>query len=445
MLWLQKRETADSEENLLDVVVHRRIADTIPLVVTTQIEIQAAGKNREVLLGKALLDDFVPMAVTSQLPARLEPDGRLRVQIRPGHWVITIEARNADPLAQLKLGQSEGPWASEEIWAFAAEPALRRVEVGGVVAVDPQQTLLPDAWKRLPAYRVRPGDVMQLGETHRGEIDRGPDQLQIDRTWWLDFDGKGFSVRDQLSGEVFDTRRLEVRAPAQLGFASAMGTPQFITALTESGQPGVELRSTTLSLGTDMRVPGGGLEMGLSAVDWDQDFARVKGRLHLPPGWRLLHATGMDEVDDTWLQRWTLLDIFLALVIAIAIARLYGWAWGTLAVVTLALVLPEWMAPRTVWIFVLIGEALHRALPEGRLRMVVQVYRMITLVTLTGIVLAFTVQQVRGGLYPALSVRSDDDAFGMGLLDRSVRFDARSEPAEAARTSIRTSRDRPPA
>ena len=440
VLWLQKREAADSEENLLDVVVHRRIADTIPLVVTTQIEIHASGKNREVLLGKALLADFVPMSVKAELPARLEPDGRLRVQIRPGRWVITIEARNSDPAPELKLAPSDGPWASEEIWAFAAEPTLRRVEISGVTAVDPQQTLLPEDWKRLPAYRVRPGDAMQLAETHRGEIDRGPDQLEIDRTWWLDFDGRGFSVRDQLHGEVFNTRRLEVRAPAQLGFAAAQGSPQFITALTESGQPGVELRSTQLDLATDMRVPAGGLQVGLSAVDWDQDFASVRGRLHLPPGWRLLHATGMDEVDDTWLQRWTLLDIFLALVIAIAIARLYGWAWGTLAVVTLALALPEWMAPRTVWIFVLIGEALHRALPDGRLRATVQVYRVITLVTLTGIVVAFTIQQVRGGLYPALAVRSDNDDFG---LLNTKRGDPSDESTQAAPADLYRQADIP--
>src|SRR6185503_11501957 len=96
----------------------------------------------------------------------------------------------------------------EEIWAFAAEPALRRVEIAGVTAVDPQQTLLPDEWKRLPAYRVRPGETMTLGETHRGEVDRGPDQLALTRSWWLDFDGRGFTVRDTLSGDAFGTRRL---------------------------------------------------------------------------------------------------------------------------------------------------------------------------------------------------------------------------------------------
>ncbi len=427
VLWLQKREAEGGEENLLDVTVHRKIADSIPLVVTTQVEIQASGKNREVLLGKALLDGFVPMAVRSDLPARIEADGRLRVQIRPGRWTISIDARGPGSLPELKLNASEGPWAPEEIWTFAAAPELRRVEIAGVTAVDPQQTLLPEEWKRLPAYRVRPGETMTLGEMHRGEVDRGPDQLALTRSWWLDFDGRGFTVRDRLSGDAFGTRRLEVRTPAQLGFASASGSPQFITALTEGGQPGVELRSTKLALSADMRVPAGGLEMALSAVDWDQDFASVRGQLNLPPGWRLLHTMGVDEVDDTWLQRWTLLDIFLVLVISIAIARLYGWAWGTLALVTLTLSFPEWMAPRTVWIFVLVGEALARALPEGRLRQLARVYRLAALVTLTGIVIAFTVQQVRGGLYPALAVRSDDDGFGLSLGKRSAPTAAMAE------------------
>jgi len=414
VLWLQKRAEEGAEENLLDVVVHRRIADTIPLTITTQVEVQAAGKNREVLLGKALLANFVPMAVRSELPARLEADGRLRLQVRPGRWVIEIDARHPGPVPQLKLEASEGPWASEEIWAFAAEPALRRVELSGVTSVDPQQTLLPEDWKPLPAYRVRPGEVMVLAETHRGQIERGPDQLMLERTWWLDFDGRGFSVRDFVRGEIYNTRRLEVHAPAQLGYAAAQGNPQFITALTPEGQPGVELRNSRLELRTDMRVPAGGLKMTLSAVDWDQDFAQVSGRLELPPGWRLLHVAGVDDVDDTWLQRWTLLDIFLVLVIAVAIGRLFGWAWGTLAVVTLALVFPEWMAPRSAWIFVLVGEALLRVLPAGRARGLVKMYRLGALLVLAGVVISFTVQQIRGGLYPALEVRNDDDNFGIG-------------------------------
>lgn len=408
-LWLQKRIEAASEQNLLDVVVHRKLTDAIPLQATTEISLHVAGKNREELLGRALLPDFVPMQVTSELPARLEPDGRLRVQVRPGAWTIRVEGRHPGDLQQIVLPANEGPWAGEEVWVFEPAPELRRVELGGLAPIDPQQTQLPDAWRAFPAFRARPGEALLLTVTQRGEADRGPDQLELTRQWWLDFDGRGFTVRDRIEGKVQGTRRLEVQGQATLGAVQVDGQPQFITAREDPSRAGVELRNPSVWLQADLRVPAGGLRTTLSAVDWDHDFARVSGALHLPPGWKVLHATGIDQVDDTWLARWTLLDLFMVLVIAIAIARLYGWAWGVLGLVTLALVFPEWMAPRTVWIFVLVGEALWRALPDGGVRQVVRAYRLGALVTLAGVCAVFSIQQIRQGLYPALEERGRDD------------------------------------
>lgn len=407
-LWLQKRVEAASEQNLLDVVVHRKITDSIPLLVTTEISLHVAGKNREELLGRALLPDLVPMQVVSDLPARLEPDGRLRVQVRPGAWTIRVFARHPGDLQQIVLPANEGPWSAEEVWAFEPAPALRRVELGGLTAVDPQQTQLPNEWRAFAAFRARPGEALLLTVTQRGEADRGPDQLSLSRSWWLDFDGGGFTVQDRIGGQVQGTRRLEVQGRAVLGAVQVAGQPQFITAREDPTRAGVELRNPNVSLQADLRVPGGGLQTTLSAVDWDHDFAHVSGVLNLPPGWRVLHATGIDQVDNTWLARWTLLDLFMVLVIAIAIARLYGWAWGVLAIVTLGLVFPEWMAPRMVWIFVLVGEALWRVLPDGWLRQVVRAYRLTSLVTLAAICVAFSAQQLRQGLYPALEARGRD-------------------------------------
>lgn len=425
-LWLQKRVEAAGEQNLLDVVVHRKISDEIPLRVTTEISLHAAGKSREELLGKALLPDFVPMQVISDLPARLEPDGRLRVQVRPGAWTIRVEARHPGEVKQLALPTNEGPWAAEEVWVFAPSPELRRVELSGPTAVDPQQTQLPADWRAYPAFRVQPGEALALTATQRGEADRGPDQLALQRSWWLDFDGRGLTVRDQISGAAQATRRLEVQPPASLGAVEMGGQPQFITALADPARAGVELRDPQVRLAADLRVPAHGMQTTISAVDWDHDFASVSGVLHLPPGWRVLHASGVDQVDDTWLQRWTLLDLFLVLVIAIAIARLHGWAWGTLALVTLALVFPEWMAPRTVWIFVLVGDGLLRALPDGWLRGAVRAYRLVALVSLAAISAAFATQQIRQGLYPALETRVDDDGL---TLSRAAMVTADMAPA----------------
>ncbi|MGH7965553.1 MAG: hypothetical protein ACRERD_27700, partial [Candidatus Binatia bacterium] len=94
-LWLQQRAAEqDGEEDRLELKVYRRIVDEIPLMVTTHIDLQISGKQREVLLGQVMTADYLPMSLESPLPARLEPDGRLRVQVRPGRWSIALTVRH---------------------------------------------------------------------------------------------------------------------------------------------------------------------------------------------------------------------------------------------------------------------------------------------------------------------------------------------------------------
>jgi len=54
------------------------------------------------------------------------------------------------------------------------------------------------------------------------------------------------------------------------------------------------------------------------------DFQVLRTWLHLPPGWDLLVVSGVDNLPDTWLYRWILLDLFLVFVIALAAARFWG-------------------------------------------------------------------------------------------------------------------------
>lgn len=410
-VWLQKTLTA-AEGERLEFVVHRKIVDEVPLLLTTRITLNVAGRNREVLLGKMLPPGFVPMAIDSQLPARVEPDTRLRLQARPGTWTIEVVARSEGPVSTLERPNPDGPWREgEEVWVFEARNNLRLVDVQGVSAIDPQQTSLPDEWKKLPAYPLALGRKLSLVERRRGDAEPPPDHLTLQRTMWLDFDGKAFTVSDALGGALHRASRLEMLPPTTLGRVAIDGKDQFITHLDDS-KMGVEVRQGNLNVSADSRLVADPSDV--PAVGWNHDFHSVSATLNLPPGFRLFHASGVDEVPGTWVKHWTLLELFLALVLAIGAWRLFGVKWGALALVTFALLFPEHDAPKYVLIPVLAAEALVRGLDHalkkqelpGRgllfARKGAGFARAAMATVLALIAIPFLVSHVRSGLYPSL-------------------------------------------
>src|SRR5437879_3837167 len=403
-LWLQRRALPSTEESRLDVAIHRRVIDDIPLQLVTRVELKVAGPGREMLLGRALPAGFVPLSLATPLPSRLEPDGHLRVQVRPGTWVLELAARHEGPVSALALSAAEGPWGAEEVWVFDARPDLRLASVEGVPAIDPQQTELPEEWRELPPYRMAPGSTMRLVEKRRGDSDPAPDRLTLYRTWWLDFDGGGFTAKDQISGTTSRSWRLEMAEPTVLGRAAVGGREQFLTRLGDRSSVGVELREGRLQLEADSRVEGA--VSRVPAVGWDHDFQGVNAQLNLPPGWQLYFASGVDDVSSSWVTNWTLLDLFVVLIVAMAVGRLWSWRWGLVALVTLALTYPESTAPRWLWLAVLAGDALVRALPEGRPLGYAKLFRLGAIVALVIIALGFAADQLRVGLHPQLATPS---------------------------------------
>lgn len=398
-LWLRMRTTTEDGEARLDLVVTRLLQDDVPARLLTRLELNVSGKSRETLLAQVLPDGFVPLALDGELPARIEPDGRLRLQLRPGAWTMTVTGRHVGRPTTITLPAANGLWVSEEVWAFEAVPALRAVTIDGVESVDPTQTTLPEEWRRYPAYRMKRGDAMTLAETRRGDAG-AQDELTLRRTWWLDFDGGGYSVQDHVTGSPSTAWRLEMAAPLALGRVAVNGRDLPITRLTPDGPRGVELRDRTLDLQADARLDGAARQVPI--VGWSSDFTNVSGQLNLPPGWRLFHARGVDVADPSWIAQWSLLDLFLVLVTAMAVMHLYGRAWGALALVVLVLTYPEPVAPRGAWLALLAAEALRRALPEGRVLAFVRIVRIACLVVLVGIVASFALREARLALHPSV-------------------------------------------
>lgn len=403
-LWIKPGENGagaqPAAENSLDVQVFRRIIDDVPLQVVTRIELDVSGVQREMKLSSPLLPGFIPLQLQSELAARLDADGQLLLQLRPGHWQVDVTARHPQELLQLPLQKNPAPWPDAETWSFDARPYQRVVEIHNLPAIDPQQSNLPEEWRNLPAYRINAGETLQFTLIRRGDSDPEPNQLNLERTFWLDFDGGGYTVNDRIDGTMTQSRRLNALPEVQLGQVMLDGGGQLITHLPGSNERGVEVRKGTVHLSADSRIePRSG---SLSAGGWQQSFQNVRAKLNLPPGWRLLGASGVDNVPDSWISRWTLLDLFVVLIAALAIARLWNLPSGLFALAALGLMWHEPGAPRYVWLHILAAAALLQVLPAGKFATAVKWYRNLAGLVLLLIAVPFMVMQIRIGLYPQL-------------------------------------------
>ncbi len=411
-LWLKRSERGQSQGEQISLSVHRRIDDGVPVMVTTRLRLRAGGRAREVELGRVVLQGTVPMALKTELPARLERDGNLFVQVQAGTYTVEILARSEASPDQLVAPKRPAPWPRNEIWVWSADESVRQATISGPTNIDPKRTDLDAQWHSLPAYLLKPGEAMRIATVRRGQPDPPPNHLQIERQLWLDLDGRGYTARDTLTGTLHKGYRLDL-LQGDLGHVASGETDQLITRSPASGKPGVELREANLRVVAEWRNEKALDE--LPAVGWSEDVQKLEATLHLPPGWSLLSASGVDEV-QTWISRWDLFGFFFVLLMSLALARLVGRGWGALGLFTLAICYHEPEAPLGVWFSLLAAVALLRIVPEGRLRTVVRILFGASAVALLLIAVPFAVEQIRIGLYPQIEERYDVGWYGRHIL-----------------------------
>lgn len=417
-LWLRAGEGAGEQGEAFTLRRFRKIDDAQPLRVLSRFELTFAGKPREIVLPRALLQGFVPLALNSPLPARLGADGALRLQARAGQHVIEVEGRRMDRVTALELPKDAG---GEEVWSWVPHRELRIVELAGQT-VDPKQAGVPGEWAGLPTYLLRPGQTLKLIERRRGDPEPAPDQLKLARVMWLDFDGGGFTLQDRISGSVSRSWRLEAHAPLALGHVASAGVDQYITRLDAKASPGFELRQGQADIVADSRVEG--RVRRLPATGWNADFQALNSELRLPPGWLLLHAGGVDRAEGSWLASWTLWDFFFVLLVAFAAWKLHDKRSGVL--LALALVL-SWQLPGSpggLWLAALGFMAAARALAETRFGKLLRIGQNLLVLGLCLQLLTFGATQIRQAIYPVLEQE-------YSALDRGIGFAYKEESPEA--------------
>jgi len=398
-VWLGKQHGAEQPQHL-DVQVYRLLRDEVPARLITLVRLQVSGDGREELLSRVLPDQFFPLALESQLPARLEPDGRLRVQVRAGSWDITLSARGANVAAGLARPAVRGPWANEEIWSFAGDDRLRVAVAEGAPGIDPVQAGVPAEWKPYPAFRMAPDTKLTIVERARGLTNTDDNRLTIERHLWLDFERGGLTAVDNIGGVMRRQWRLETLAPFELESARTGNETLLITHNPGNKGSGVEVRTPRLGLITTSRAPSAG--GSLPASGWQTRFHQVSGELIMPPGHLLLAVLGADRAPGTWLENWGLWSLFGVLVVAVFAGRLAGWPVAGIALAGLLVTYQEAAGYIWLWGNAIAALALARAAPEGRLRTVAGRYRLVSFLVLGLALLPFFVGQLRLALYPQL-------------------------------------------
>ncbi len=432
-VWLKASDIEDKKpqklENKLELQVFRKVYDDIPLQVMTYLELDVSGDQREITLPYALLADFIPVSLKSPLPAKLDPNGSLLIQVRPGRWHIELNARHPKPVHELAFKVQDKTWPESEIWSFQASPSQRIVEIKGVTAIDPSQTNIPHQWKQLPAYQIKKNDRMEFKVIRRGDPEPEPNKLTLKRQLWLDFNGEAYTVSDSITGKMTKGWRLNTLPETQLGQVKLNNQNQLITI--DSNKQGVEVRKGNINLQADSRINGS--ISSISAVGWDQNFHQVQAELNIPPGWHLLAANGVDNVPDSWISKWTLLDLFIVMIIALSISRLWSVYWGIFALTALGLCWHEQGAPQFIWLNILAAIALLRVLPTGKFQTLIMWYRNICWLALLVIVIPFMVSQVRTGLYPQLE-KQYAQSHNIDIFNTETDFDSSVQVSEMEET-----------
>ncbi len=427
-LWLRSQSAKTQQkslDNTLKLTVFRSLNDAIPMQLETELRLSIAGRPREITLGQLLPANAEAQYFESPLPARIEPDGRLKIQARAGQWVIRLRARYLDQPSQFTMQSMDKEWPTQEIWSFRAAPHLRGVKPVGLPAIDPSQIDIPPRFAKLPTFLMTPDATLELQEQYRGDATPAANRLNLQRTLWLDFDGSGATSKDSIRGTMSHGWRLQASPELQLGRIVANGTPQLVTQMAGETGAGIEIRQSQVDVEAINRIDS---LANISANGWLHDFDNVELTLQLPPGWQLWHAGGPDSVSQSWLSRWDLWDLFICLLIVVALLRTLSWRWALIGAATLALTYHESNSLLVSWVILVAALPLLKVLPSGKFKQLTTSFAYLALSALLIIILAFSVQQIRRGLYPQLEQNRAINAY---------HYSYSQAPASRARNTLK--------
>ncbi|WP_144393739.1 hypothetical protein [Pleionea sediminis] len=410
-------------ENTLQVKVFRLVKDDHPIFLTTRLNLDISGTIREINLGPVLIDEFQPIGIDSGLPAFLNEKRELIIQAKPGSWVLKLHAYALPHVTSLTTpNNTKSVWPEQEVWAFKNNPEIRVATLIDLPVIDAESADLPFEWREYPSFLYEKGEKATIEEKVRGVPEDTNNQMTLNRNVWLSFNGQMWIFDDHISGRMRKDWRLEMEEPYLLEHAQENEESLLITTA-NNNKTGIEVRNPNLNISAM-----GIIEPinSMLVTGWSDRFDSVNWRINLPPAHRLIAAQG-SESSSSWIEQWTLWNIFWVLLISVIAYRFTTLKMAAVTLVTLVLIFHETGAPIASFSSLLIAFVLHRAalLANGWLPKLTR-----SALVLSGLVFAvsfglFFVHQVKIILHPQLEKTSP-------LKSNSSRIYSLSGPADNA-------------
>jgi hypothetical protein len=380
----------------LSIEVFRLLKDGVPVTLETQITLSVSGKPREVSFGSVLLANSEVVAIQSPIPARIEADNSMRAQVVAGEHTLRVYSRFVSSPTAITTHKTSKEWPQFEFISFQSATEIRQLALSGPVSIDTSQIAIPRGWQGYPTYRMGDKETLNITTEFRGDHSPAANELHVKRNIWLDFDGDGITTLDNISGNMYQHWRLNAAPDTKIGRATVDGEPVLITL--DDNQQGIEVRSPNIELQAVTRTEA---TSGFSASGWNARADHYSATLHLPPGWRVLHASGVDNIWGSWLSQWDLWDVFLVLIMISATRKLLGNAAAVLAGGAFLIALHEPSTPLLIMPLLLVVVALLPII-SGKIHASLRSIGVMLAAALALSVIAFAVSTFRLAIYPSL-------------------------------------------
>ncbi|MDY0132007.1 MAG: hypothetical protein RBR53_04990 [Desulforegulaceae bacterium] len=348
ILWLKKTlSEKDNEKEHLRVNVFRKIKDSFPCEIESVYKINVSGSSRQEKISTGNIPGQITF-VKSPLPLKIGKNGCFYVQVKPGEYEISI--KNILPQLPLELGPFNSGY-NQEIIALEKEPGVRISNIKNLKTIDPKNTDIPDLWKNLLTFILSPEKKILFEETIRGVLPSQPD-LKLEREIWIDFNGKGSTIKDQIKGKLHQRTFIGILDKSEIipGKISINNQDKIITK--KGNLSGICVNEGSFSMESVSRKNN---SKNIFPPGWELDFSNISGYINIPPGYEILSVSGAKlSGNHSFISKWTLLDIFVLCILFISAYKIWNIKWGILFFICAGAVYHKFYVPPYIWILLVI-------------------------------------------------------------------------------------------